>query len=372
MIYNLDTSKFIFGYGLALFPLFLLLGPLISEVFLISIIFFSLFLIIKEKKYDFYLNKFAIFFLLFYLSTLYSTISNFYNFDYSKGGLFFLRIPLFALSIWFVLDRYNIFNKKIILFFVILFLAIIFDSLVQYYFDKNLLGYEVLNKSRISSFFRDEFILGSFLTRLIPIFLIYLIMEGLINDKKIQKSYLLLISFACLIIYLSGERTAFGLLILFFFTLFFMVKLLRKFILYLIIIFTVLAIILPSLKPSYRTDPVERIFQKSFNQIIGKEKKEQEHKKKIFNKFYIFSHDHHGHYLLSYKIFKDHMIIGTGIKGFRYLCRNKIYILENNDGCSTHPHNTYVQILVSNGLIGFSLLIFSFFYFVREIFLYKN
>ena len=30
-------------------------------------------------------------------------------------------------------------------------------------------------------------------------------------------------------------------------------------------------------------------------------------------------------------------------------CRNKIYILENNDGCSTHPHNTYVQILVSNG-----------------------
>ena len=51
------------------------------------------------------------------------------------------------------------------------------------------------------------------------------------------------------------------------------------------------------------------------------------------------------------------MIFGTGVKGFRYLCRNKIYILENNDGCSTHPHNTYVQILASNGIIGFSLLI---------------
>ena len=47
------------------------------------------------------------------------------------------------------------------------------------------------------------------------------------------------------------------------------------------------------------------------------------------------------------------MISGTGPKGFRYLCRNKIYILENNDGCSTHPHNTYIQVLVSNGLIGF-------------------
>ena len=66
------------------------------------------------------------------------------------------------------------------------------------------------------------------------------------------------------------------------------------------------------------------------------------------------------------------MIFGTGVKGFRYLCRNKIYILENNDGCSTHPHNTYIQILVSNGLIGFILLLISLLYFVREIFICKN
>ena len=66
------------------------------------------------------------------------------------------------------------------------------------------------------------------------------------------------------------------------------------------------------------------------------------------------------------------MIIGTGVKGFRYLCRKKIYILENNDGCSTHPHNTYVQILVSNGLIGFSLLMLAFVFVIREIFVSKK
>ena len=66
------------------------------------------------------------------------------------------------------------------------------------------------------------------------------------------------------------------------------------------------------------------------------------------------------------------MIFGTGVKGFRYLCRNKIYILENNDGCSTHPHNTYVQILVSNGIVGFSLLIFAFFFIVKEIFICRK
>ena len=76
--------------------------------------------------------------------------------------------------------------------------------------------------------------------------------------------------------------------------------------------------------------------------------------------------------MLSYQIFKDHPLIGTGVKGFRYLCRNKIYILEKNDGCSTHPHNTYIQILVSTGLIGLSLLIFAFSFFVREIFICKK
>ena len=71
------------------------------------------------------------------------------------------------------------------------------------------------------------------------------------------------------------------------------------------------------------------MFIKSFNQIVGKgEEQYEQHKKKIFDKVYIFSHDHHGHYMLSYKIFKDYPLIGSGARGFRYLCRNKIYILE--------------------------------------------
>ena len=45
-----NISNLFFGYGVAIFPFLLLIGPLISELFLISIIFFSFFLIIKEKK----------------------------------------------------------------------------------------------------------------------------------------------------------------------------------------------------------------------------------------------------------------------------------------------------------------------------------
>tara|TARA_B100001248_G_C27290034_1_gene412003 strand:- start:320 stop:853 length:534 start_codon:yes stop_codon:yes gene_type:complete len=114
------------------------------------------------------------------------------------------------------------------------------------------------------------------------------------------------------------------------------------------------------------------MFLKTYRQILGDGDNTIEHKKKIFNKFYIFSHDHHGHYSLSFKIFKDHPIFGTGVKGFRYLCRNKLYILEKNDGCSTHPHNTYVQILVSNGIIGFLLISTAFIFILREIIKSRN
>ena len=108
------------------------------------------------------------------------------------------------------------------------------------------------------------------------------------------------------------------------------------------------------------------MFVKTYNQIMVKisQQKMKEFMttiKKFLDKFYIFTHDHQGHYMLSYKIFKDYPLAGTGIKGFRYLCRNQIYILDNNDGCSTHPHNIYVQILVSNGLIGFFLIFLLFF-----------
>ena len=60
------------------------------------------------------------------------------------NGIFYFRIPLFAFSIWFILERFNFFNKQIIFLYVIFLFVIIFDSLFQYYYGKNLLGNEIL------------------------------------------------------------------------------------------------------------------------------------------------------------------------------------------------------------------------------------
>ncbi len=372
MNFQNNIPKYLFGYGLCIFPLFLLIGPLISEIFLISIIFFSFYYIIKLNKSYFYLNRYTFFFIIFYLSVLISTLLNFYNFDYAISGIMYFRLPLFALASWFIFENYKLFSKKIVIFYIIFFSIIIIDSLIQYITGENILGYSIL-KSRISSFFGEELILGGFLTRVLPIFLLFLVLGGMFNEKKNNIYFALILSLVCVIVYLSGERTSFFLLILFFSTLFFTTKYLRKFIIIVTIFSICLSFVISKIQTSENLNPAKRMFQKSYLQIIGRgEEQYEEHKKKFFNKIYAFSHDHHGHYLLSYKIFKDHPLIGTGPKGFRYLCRNKIYILENNDGCSTHPHNTYMQILTSNGIVGFSLITFSFFFFLFEIFKYRK
>ena len=363
-----EIPKYFFGYGLAIFPILLIIGPLVAEIFLLFCIIFSLYSVIKEKNYKYFNNKFLLFFLLFYLLILLSTFVNFRDFDNSKSSIFYFRIPLFAFSAWYLLDRYKLFNNKILFFYISFLLFLILDSLIQYYTGKNILGNEVV-RSRISSFFGEELILGGFVLRIIPFFLLYLVLNNLIGGNKVNFQYVILTSLSCLIVYLSGERTSFFLLILFFFTLYFINKFLRKFIIFTMFSFMIFALVIPHFRVSEDFNPAIRMFKKSYDQIIGKgEEQYEEHKKKMFNKVYIFSHDHHGHYLLSYRMFKDHPIIGTGVKGFRYLCRNKIYILEKNDVCSTHPHNTYVQILVSTGLLGFTLLIIAFAFVVKELF----
>lgn len=357
----------VFSYIILVFPLFLFFGSVISELFLLLIIIFSFSLnnyskeIISDKRY-------VIFFGLFYLSTLISTLINYYNFDYSKSGIFFIRIILFSLAISIILKTVQLKTKKVLIFYNIFFSIIIIDSLIQYYFGKNLLDYRLIH-GRVSSFFKDELILGSFLLRTIPIFFVYILLNNQLKNKNNFFFYLILLSFISLIIYISGERTSFFLLLLFYFILFLFVKNLRKFVFYLCIVYFILILAVTFIFNSNYTNTYSRIFVKTFNQILGSSKKELQNDKRITSTINIFSTDHQSHYELSLKIIKDHFFVGTGIKGFRYLCRNKIYILDKeNDGCSTHPHNTYIHIFVSNGLIGFLLIITAYLYIIFEIF----
>ena len=72
-------------------------------------------------------------------------------------------------------------------------------------------------------------------------------------------------------------------------------------------------------------------------------------------------------------IYKDNYLNGSGVKTFYEICNlyklkereNKINLLENlgrnnKITCSTHPHNTYFQILSEIGVFGFIMVFFLF------------
>jgi len=78
-------------------------------------------------------------------------------------------------------------------------------------------------------------------------------------------------------------------------------------------------------------------------------------------KVYLFSESHQKHYEVGLKMFKEHIFFGHGAKSFRKVCDHEKYNIDvggrDVSVCTTHPHNTYVQILAETGLLGFAFFI---------------
>ena len=79
-------------------------------------------------------------------------------------------------------------------------------------------------------------------------------------------------------------------------------------------------------------------------------------------------------YITAYNIFLDNPIFGIGVKNYREECKNAKYseisATESFYRCSTHPHNTYLQILAETGIIGFSIFFIFVLLVIKRLFLY--
>jgi hypothetical protein len=74
------------------------------------------------------------------------------------------------------------------------------------------------------------------------------------------------------------------------------------------------------------------------------------------NKFPGFSPEHKRHYYSAYLMFKDNIMFGQGPRTFRILCQKENFFVPG--ACTTHPHNTLLQILAEIGLVGLVFYIF--------------
>ena len=112
------------------------------------------------------------------------------------------------------------------------------------------------------------------------------------------------------------------------------------------VIALVISIVLISLLSLYNKTSFERMITKTIQQT------------NIMNdKPNLFSIQHQVIYSTSFKIFKDHFILGIGPKNFREFCKSEKYKTFTDldwsvDGCQSHPHNFYIQLLVETGPLG--------------------
>ena len=352
IFYTIPISLFCF------LPFFLITGPFLSDLAVSIITLSYLTYCLKKKNFSEFKNKYFYFFLLFWGYLILNSLIVNLNIDSIKISFFYFRYGVFIIAIIAYLNFDSTFLKYFFYSIFFCFFILIIDGYVQY-FDpggENIFGVTSGSNGRVSSFFGKELILGSYLARLWPLFFGLSIF---FLKKKDIKFFIFIVIFILseALIFLSGERVAF-----FFinftavFIIIFSNKLLKlrliTLILSVLIIITI-SFFYPSAKERIidRTLSQMNLFNINKNNLISKNE----------NKIYIFSDEHNQHYVSAIKMFLDNKILGVGVKNFRKFCATEKYKSEKS--CSTHPHNTYIQILAETGIIGFLFIIFVFFYF---------
>ena len=344
----------IFNYFVFLIPLLIVTGPFLPDFLLIILIFYYLINFKNINQIKFKNNFFYLFFIIYYLYIcLLSLFSDSLIFSL-KSSFFFIRYFFLILIIQYCIFNDEKFYKKINIVFSIPFLFIIFDAYFQYFFEFNTVGIKWVG--RLSGFFSDEWILGSYIFNFFPIALtgIFLFFEN--NFKKSFIYGFIFLNISIYLVFLTGERVAFfSMIIVYFFYLFLFYFYFKKlkFYKYFITLFVILITCLIYFNTAQKDWHIKR----TLNQFISKDKKQ----------IYIFNKGYDEMYQTAFKMFKERPLFGYGNKMFRVKCKD----LNFNVGkysCSTHPHNFYLQVLAENGLIGFFFLVSLYIYIIKDFF----
>ena len=347
---NLKYDNIFFsGILFCLLPFFLITGPFLSDlaVSLIAILFLTnkkIYIKLNIEKY--FKNFFFYFFILFFIYLIFtSLISDYYLYSFKKV-IFYFRFFIFSLAVWYLLDEKKIWLKYFFYCILFCFIILIFDGYFQYFFEKNLLGMKPVLNHRISSFFGDELILGSYLSRLFPILL------GLIFYfiKKTNLIFYLILFVGIIsvdvLVFLSGERSAFFYINLS--TLMFIVFMSNHKLFRLVVYISTLLIII--LMTSIFPDTKARMVNLTLAQTgLFTENK------------ILFSPQHERIYNTGIEIIKDKPILGSGPNTFRKECLKYEILNSENFRCTTHPHNTYLQLFLETGIFGFFMICLLFF-----------
>ena len=317
----------------------LILGPFFPDLILSLSSLIFLIYVFKNNLFFYFTKKPLIIFFIFCAYCI--LVSTFAAKDMMlsfESSLFYFRIGVFSCLVWYLLEQ----DKKVLNYFyyalAVSFLALIVDGYIQFFFNTNIVGLPKAG-DRISSFFGDELIMGSYLSRLFPLLFALFI----VKEKKKLELYFMIFFFTLLsgLVLISGERAAFFLHVLSFIFIIFFMKGYAKLRIALSVSSLIFIIIIISsfspVKNRMLSDPTTTITKS------------------------IFTPAHDSLIRTAYNMFLDKALVGHGPKMFRVICKDEKYATGEYP-CMTHPHNFYVQLLAETGVIGFSFLFTAFAY----------
>ncbi len=339
--WHLKLISFLF----ILLPITMATGPFLSDLFLTIMGCYFIFATFKYSLFSYYKNLFVYIFSLFYIYLLLRGLLS--NYPYESlikynGPIFYFRYLFFILCLQYILKE----NQNLLKYFTFSLLVVILfvstDGYFQWITGYNFFGFQSPS-IRVTGVFNTEEILGHFLAHITPLLIVLLTFLYGVSKKQIF-FYLLILMFVEIMIFISNDRAAF--LKIFQFTLL-LVILSSHFKLFRLISFIISAIIIIFLI-KLAPDSAER-FEHTISDVSS-----------TTVPYMPWAPSHETHFQIAFDMFFQNPLFGQGPQLFKTLCQ---ITPEYFSGCTSHPHNYYVQTLGEMGIIGF-LFIFIFFIYI--------
>ena len=363
MMFSISLLKKINYLILLILPVFFIIGKGYVNIAVI-ILTFSCIALCFYKKVNPFSKIENILFAIFFSYISINSLINYINFDNVLKSISLFRYIFFSAVIVYTIHNISSEQlKKIKFLYFIIIIFVIIDIVFQYYFGFDIFGFqpgmcEDGHCLRYQGPFGKELIAGSFFAYFGLIIVLFFF------NNKILNLLFLVLGVAILI---TGDRSPFVAYIIFFTTYIIISK--QKFIQKIILIFISFLIfflvlnLLSSTKTRY-LDFSKDITYSGIKKFDGN--------KNIIDILKEVKDSPWGkHYQVAWAMFLDKPINGHGYNSFQIKCKKYEEITNTNTGnfkgCSTHPHNAFLEILAEQGLVGLLILNIIIFYILKKI-----
>ena len=198
----------LFSFLAVLIPLALITGGFIPDLFLSLIAIYFLIKCIHLKYWQLFTNRLIILFLSFIIIISFNSLFSSDPFISFFTSLVYLRYLFFSLAIAHFMKYQKNFVKHLLICLGLSLFIIIPDTYFQWFTGQNIFGWTSYDANRLSSFFKDELIVGNYISKIFMLMTILFIHQNYKSNlfRLLNITLLLVVN---IIVFASGERAAF-------------------------------------------------------------------------------------------------------------------------------------------------------------------